>query len=171
MKKPGFLLLYLLLVIAQILLGEFCTFSPVLVISILPVMVLCIPVNRGPIFAMIAAFCTGFAVDFLCDGMLGLTSLALVPAALCRSGILRLVFGGEIFSRGENISIRRQGPLKMLLATLLVTAVYMAVYIIADGALTRPGWFDLLKFGVSLAASTLVSFFVSDLLTSDLRWK
>lgn len=171
MKKPGFLLLYLLLTIAQVLLGNFCNFSPYLMVTVLPVMVLCIPVDKGPVFAMIAAFCTGFAVDFLCDGMLGLTSIALVPAALCRSGILRLVFGSEIFSRQENISVRRQGILKMMLGTLLVTAVYLAVYILADGAGTRPAWFDLLKFGISLVASTLVSFFVADLLTTERKWR
>ena len=172
MRKPGFTLTYILLMIAQILLCNFCNFSQYLIVVFLPVMILCIPIKHGSVFAMCAAFVTGFAVDFLSSGMLGLTSLALVPVAAARKGIIRLVFGSELFSRGEEISVQRQGLGKSLLAILMVTAVFLVLYIWADGAGTRPMEFNLCKLGFSLAADTLISYFVCALLTSDeIRWK
>lgn len=172
MRKPGFTLTYLLLLVAQIMLLNYCNFTQYLAVVFLPVMVMCISIKKGPIFTMIVAFLTGFAADFLAGGMLGLTSLALVPVAAARKGIIQLVFGSELFSRGEEISVRKQGVGKVLLACLMVTAIFLIIYIWADGAGTRPTWFNFLKFGISLVADTIISFFVCDLLTSDdIRWK
>ena len=154
MKKPGFLVLYLLLIIAQVLLNNFSFFERYVLVTFLPVMIMCIPVDKGTIFCMAVAFLTGFAVDFLGDGMLGLTSLSLVPVALARNGVISLVFGSELFARGENISLRKQGVGKMILGTLLMTAIFLAVYITADGAGTMPFLYNLAKGGVSLFVST-----------------
>lgn len=172
MRKPGFLMIYLLLIAAQVLLNNFCNFSLMLTVTFLPVMILCIPIDKGPIFSMVAAFATGFAVDFLSDGMLGISSLALVLVGLLRKPVIQLVFGSEVFSRAENISVRRQGFLKMLLGNVLCTAIFLLVYILVDGAGSRPFWYNAGSFLFSLLASTLVSYFIADLLTSDSgRWK
>jgi len=172
MRKPGFFLTYCVILIAQILLMNFGNFSQYLSVFFLPVMVLCIPLKRGPVFAMFAAFATGFAADFLASGMLGLIALALVPVAACRRGIIRLVFGSEMLARGEDISLRKQGLEKALLATLMVTAIFLLIYIWADSAGTRPFWFNGVRFLSSLTASALVSLFVFRILTSDeIRWK
>jgi len=163
MKKPGFLVLYLLLIIAQVLLNNFSFFERYVLVTFLPVMIMCIPVDKGTIFCM--------AVAFLGDGMLGLTSLSLVPVALARNGVISLVFGSELFARGENISLRKQGVGKMILGTLLMTAIFLAVYITADGAGTMPFLYNLAKGGVSLFVSTALSFFIAHFLTSDEKWK
>ena len=167
MRKPGFTLIFLLLAIAQILLWNFFNFSQYVMLVFLPVMILCLPVRRGTVFAMILAFITGFAVDFFASGMLGLTSLALVPVGLCRKAIIRLVCGEEVFSRGENISIKRQGMPKMTLCILMSTAIFLIVYIWADGAGTRPFWFNLVKFASSLLLGTIVSLFIANLFETD----
>lgn len=171
MKRPGFLMTFVILLMVQVLLGNFFTFTRFVTIFVLPVMILCIPIDKGTIFCMLASFLTGFAYDFLCDGMIGLTSMALVPVGLLREGIIRLVFGSELFARGENISIRKQGVGATILATMLATSVFLAVYIAADAAGTMPFWFNLTRFGISLLVSTIVSFFVAYLLTTDGRWK
>ena len=172
MRKPGFTLTYVLMLIAQVMILNFCNFTQYLTVVFLPVMILCIPIKRGPVFAMIVAFVTGFATDFLAGGMLGLTSLALVPVAAFRRGIIQLVFGSELLSRGEEISVRKQGIGKSMLACLMATAVFLLIYVWTDGAGTRPTWFNLLRLGISLVVDTVISFFICDLLTSDeIRWK
>lgn len=167
MREPGFVLKFLLLAIAQMLLWNYFNFSQYVMLVFLPVLILCIPVNKGTIFAMVVAFITGFAVDFFASGMLGLTSLALVPVGLARKGIIRLVCGEEVFSRGENISIKRQGLPKMALCILMSTALFLIVYIWADGAGTRPMWFNLVKFASSLLLGTIVSLFIANLFESN----
>lgn len=172
MRKPGFALIYVLCLIAQIILLNYCNFSQYLTVFFLPAMILCLPIKQSVNTSMVIAFLTGFATDFFAGGMLGLTSLALVPVAACRQWIIRLVFGSELLSRGENVSIRKQGVEKVIVACLIVCAIFLLVYIAADGAGTRPLWFNATKWIICLVADTLVSFFVCDLLYSDsVRWK
>jgi len=172
MKRNGFGLIFCILLVAQILLLNFGNFSQYLTIFFLPVMILCIPTARQTVFCMLIAFISGFAVDFLAGGALGLTSLALVPVGLLRLWIISTVFGSELLSRGENISVPRQGAMKILIACFLSTAVFLIVYIWADGAGTRPFWFNAVKFLISVTVDTILSFFICDLLTSEEgRWK
>ena len=167
MRDSGFAFKFILLAVAQVLLWNYFDFTQYLMLVYLPTLILCLPIKRGTIFAMLLAFATGFAVDFFSNGMMGLTSVALVPVALARRGIIQLVCGAEVFSRGENISIKRQGFPKMALAILMVTALFLAIFIWADGAGTRPIWFNLVKFASSLLAGTLVSLFAANILDSD----
>lgn len=173
MRKPAYMVMFVLLLVAQALIWNYINFSQFLMIAFLPVMILCIPIDKGVIFSMAVAFVTGFLADFFVGGMIGLTSLCLVPVALARKGIISLVFGSEVFSRGENISIRRQGIGKMSLGIAFCTAIFLILYIWVDGAGTRPFWFDVLKLFLSLLVSVPVSLFVTELLvTEDSRiWK
>ena len=172
MRKPGFTLMYCIVLVIQILLLNFCNFSQYLNLVFLPVMILCIPIRHDAIFCMVVAFITGFVTDFLAGGMLGLTSLALVPVALLRKGVIQLVFGSELLARGEEIKIHKQGLPKTILACLIVTGLFLAIYVWADGADTRPFWFNAARWGISLVASTVLSVFICDILTSDdIRWK
>jgi len=172
MRKPGFALVYILVLVAQIMLLNYCSFTQYLTIVFMPAMILCLPIRQSAPANMVIAFLTGFAADFFAGGLLGLTSLALVPVAACRQWIIRLIFGSELLSRGENISIKKQGAMKVILACLIINAIFLIIYIAADGAGTRPFWFNALKWFICLIADTLASFFICDLLNSDsVRWK
>lgn len=167
MRKPGFFIIYTLLVLVQILLCNFLNLSQYMVLSLLPALVLSLPIRYGNIAAMIVAFITGFAVDFFSTGMMGLTSLALVPVAAARNGIISLVFGEELFSRGEDISVRRQGVPKMLLAFVMASALYFIVFVWADNAGTTSLGFNLLRVLLSSVISALVSVFISSEISAD----
>lgn len=169
MKKPLFWLIYVLLVIAQLLLTHFLRVSPYLTLCLLPVLVLCIPIRVGTVGAMLIAFATGFTVDLLSEGILGLNTLALVPIGLLRNWIIRLVFGTEVFAREEDFSVRRNGLGKVLLAILIADAIFLALFVWVDAAGTRPFGFNLLRFLCSLGGSMLVALPALDLLAPDPR--
>lgn len=169
MRKAEFYIVYVLLAIAQMLICNYFHVSPYVMLSILPVMVLCIPIRVGTVGAMGIAFVTGLVVDLLSEGLLGLNVLALVPVAFARNGILRLIFGAELFSHKEDFAIRKSGFGKVALAVFLAQALFLAVYIWADGAGTRPMMFNLIRFGASLAAGFLVSLLLVDVLAPDTR--
>ena len=122
---------------------------------------------------MIIAFVLGVAVDFLVSGQLGLTSFALVPVALLRRPVISLVFGSELFARGEDLSVRRQGWQKFLLSLLMLTAVFLLLYLWVEDAGMHPFWFLAVKFAASLVASTAVSLLVANLMLEETgeRWK
>ena len=169
MRKPGFWLAYVLLLLAQLLLSNYCTFTPYVMLTILPVMVLCIPIRVGSVGAMLIAFATGLAVDLLSEGLLGLNALALVPVAFLRNPVIRLVFGGDLFARKEDFSPRRNGLGKVIMALAIVLAVFVAIYIWADGAGVRPFWFNAARFFASTAASFVLCILCLGSLAPDTR--
>lgn len=173
MKGWGNILTAAILLIAQTIIWNYFNLSQFVLLTFLPAMILCLPVRIGTVRALLLSFLMGFAVDFFASGVLGLTCAALLPVALCRRFIITIVYGEEMFARGENISFRRQGPFKMNLAVVIATAIFLIVYIWIDGAGMRPFWFNLVRFLSSLAVSSLCSLFIASLLTEDnnARWR
>ena len=169
MRKARFYLVFVVLSIVQMLICNYFHLSAYLMLSILPVMVLCLPLRVGTTGAMIIAFVTGLVVDLLAEGMLGLNTLALVPVAYARKGIIRLVFGDELFARKEDFSVRKNGFGKVAVAIFIAQALFLLIYIWADGAGTRPFSFNAIRFGVSLLAGWAVSLLIIDILAPDTR--
>lgn len=167
MRKYGYIVSFAILLVMQICISNFFRLSQYVVLTILPVIILLIPVRRGTIFALVTAFLSGLAVDLLADGLLGLNILALVPVAFARRSIIRLAFGEEIFARNENISVKRLGLWKISVAIFMAQALFLAIYVWADSAGTQPVWFMLVRFGASLLSGYLLSLAVASLLTED----
>ena len=167
MRRNHYFLTYFLLLILQILVWNYLNLSPYVTLSVLPVMILMLPIRFGTVFAMILAFVSGLAVDWLSEGVIGLNALALVPVALARKGIIYLVFGSEFFARKEDISFRKHGFAKMSVAIVMSQTLFLLFYIWADGAATRPLSFNALRFGVSLLAGWLLAILLSRTLDSN----
>jgi hypothetical protein len=83
-------------------------------------------------------------------------TVALLPVAAGRRWIIQAVFGGELYSRGEDLSVHKQGVPKIALAVLLATAVYFAVFVWVDAAGTRSFGFCTLRWLLSTMVSTLL---------------
>ena len=169
MRKAEFWFVYLLMLVGQLLLSTYCRFTPYLTLCILPVMVLCIPTRVGTPVAMIIALASGLLVDWLSDGLLGLNALALVPVAYARKGLIGLIFGEDLFARGEDFSASKNGFGGVALAILLAQGIFLAIYVWADSAGTRPFWFNTARFAASLGAGFLVSLLASEVLAPDTR--
>lgn len=169
MNNSGFIVKYLILMVVQVLVWNYCNFSQYVMLTFLPSMILCIPAGQEYLKPMIIAFITGFAVDFVSSGMLGLTSAALLPVAFLRIRLISIAFGSDVFERNEVISFQHQGAPKTFLCIILATALFLALYIWIDGAGTRPFWFNAAKFGISLGLSSVISFFAVQLLEPDKR--
>ena len=169
MRKAGFYFVFFLLAVVQMLICNYLNLSAWLMLSILPVMILCVPLRLPTFWTMLLAFVTGCAVDLLSEGLLGINALALVPVAFVRKEVIRLIFGDELFARKEDFSMRKNGFGKVALAIFLVQALYLGIYIWADGAGTRPLAFNAIRFGVSLGAGWIVSLLIVDILAPDTR--
>jgi len=167
MKNTRFLTSFLLLLLVQLCIANFFRLSQYVMLSILPAMILLLPIRHGTTVSLFIAFATGLAVDLLSDGLLGLNTLALLPVAFCRTGIIRMVFGDEVFARKEDISFPRQGAWKMSVALIMAQSLFLAIYIWADAAGTRPLWFCALRFAASLAGGYILSIFVAQILAPE----
>ena len=167
MRKSDFWIVYLVMLAAQLLLSNYIKITPFVMVSILPVMVLCIPIRISTTAALFIAFATGLSVDLLSEGLLGINTLAIVPVAFVRKMVIQLVFGEEVFARNEDFSIKKSGLGKVSIAIVIVQALFLLVYILADGAGTRPFGFNFARFMASLAAGYTVSILLVDVLAPD----
>lgn len=166
-------LLSLLMMLFQVLLTVFLGLKPYFVVAMLPTVVLFLPVRTSTPAALILTFVSGFIVDLLSDGVLGLSAAALLPVALARFTIIKFVFGEDIISRMEDVTLSRQGVAKSALAIAISLSIFLIVFIWADGAGMRPFWFNSARFIVSLLFNTVFGLIIAAVLTSDnsLRWK
>lgn len=160
---------FILLVTAQMLITNFFHFTPYVMLTMLPAMVLCIPLSKSTIQAMFIAFAAGLAVDMFAEGVYGINTVALVPVAALRKPIVRFVFGKDYIVREEDFSIRKNGIGKVSMAIFLVLLVYLPIYFLVDGAGQRPLWFFFARLGASLLACLVVSLIVSRVMGPDDR--
>ncbi|MGI6313146.1 MAG: hypothetical protein ACOXZI_02275 [Candidatus Cryptobacteroides sp.] len=162
--RKHYRLIYFLLVIVQVMLGNLLNLGPYIIISLLPLLILSIPIKHNDAAIMLVAFATAFTVDFFTHGILGLSVVALLPVAFLRRWIVVLVFGNEVYSRGEEISVKKQGLVKMILSLLIATAIFFAIYVWVDAAGTRSFGFNLLRWFLSTLISAPVQLLLSGLL-------
>lgn len=161
--------LFIFLLICQIALCNFAHLGPYIMLSILPAMIMCIPLTVGTAGCMMIAFLTGLSVDWLSEGLIGINAAALIPVALARKTLIRVILGEDMINRMDSFSIRKNGLGKI--STLMIAAgiIFLAVYITLDGAGTRPFWFCASRFGASLLANTALAVLTADILSPDDR--
>jgi hypothetical protein len=138
-------------------------------LSILPAMVMCIPLSVGTTGCMLIAFITGLSVDWLSEGLIGINAAALLPVALARQTFIRIFLGEDIINRKDSFSIRKNGIGKVSIAMAAAYMVFLGIYIFLDGAGTRPFWFCAARFGVSLIVNMSLAFLTANILTPDDR--
>ena len=173
MRNGRFILLYLLILAVNVAVEAICDVSALVVLSVLPALVVSIPVRFNTHFAMCMAFLTGLAMDFLAGGCLGVNACALTLVGALRRPLLARAFGDEFLERGESISITRQGLAKCLAVLVLACGVFLLAYFIVDGAGMRPFGLSVLGYALSLALSVACSTVVLSILQPERRsqWK
>ena len=162
-------ILYILLVIAQAVICNYFRLGPYISLTLLPVLILCLPLRQSSSLTMTIAFVTGLGVDILSEGLLGLNTLALVPVALLKKPVVKIIMGQEAFEKDEPFNIRYEGFGKIFLAVIVAQSIFLTLYIIADGAGIRPLWFNISRFAASLACNVIFSMMIIHLLNYEER--
>lgn len=162
-------LTFCILVVAQMLICNYLHISMYLTLTLLPVLILCLPTRIDTLRAMIIAFAAGFAVDFAAEGVIGLNIAALLPVALMRRKVCGAIFGDELLARNEDFSVQKYGAYKVIFAVAIVHAVFLAVYIWADCGQSKPFSDNLIRGMVSFIAGLLISVPIADMLTKEER--
>lgn len=169
--KTGFNsgILFFLLLVAQMVITNYFHLSQFIVLSILPALIICLPLSLSTSATMLICFATGLGVDLLADGVFGINTVALLPVAFTRKFFLARVFGEDLVERGSEFSFRKNGPAKTFTAIVIAVALFFTVFIIADGAGTRPFWFNAVRFILSVVTSSILSAVAVNVLNSEDR--
>lgn len=169
MKTQNFGLLFFLMVLGQMVLCNFAGISPYVMLTMLPAMIICVPLAISTPLCMILAFATGLSVDFLSEGVIGINAASLVPVALMRKPLIRFFMGEDIITRSDNFSFRKNGAGKISIVLILSLLIFLSIYFFLDGAGTRPAWFNLARLGISLLCNYVLALIVTNILTVDDR--
>ncbi len=169
MKGQNFGLLFFLLLIGQVIICNFTNLGPYIMLTMLPTMILCVPLSISTPLCMILAFATGLSVDFLAEGLIGINCASLIPVALMRKPLVRFFLGEDIISRNDSFSIRKNGIGKISMMLSLATILFLCIYIYLDGAGTRTFAFNALRTGVSFLCNFPLAIIVTNTLTEDDR--
>lgn len=169
MRTQSFGLLFILMVLGQMILCNFAGFSPYVMLSMLPAMIICVPLTVSTPLCMLIAFVTGLSVDWLSEGLIGLNASSLIPVALMRKPLIRFFLGEDLIVRSDSFSIRKNGLGKISLVMGVSLMIFLGIYIFLDGAGTRPFWFNLTRFWVSFACNMVLALIVTNILTVDDR--
>lgn len=165
----NFYIFFILLLVCQIVICNYAALGPYVMLSMLPAMVMCIPLSVSTPLCMVMAFAGGLAVDWLSEGLIGINAASLIPVAALRSTFIRIFLGEDIINRKDSFSLRKNGTGKISITMAAATSVFLLIYIFLDGAGTRPLWFCTARFFASLAANMILALLVTDILTPDDR--
>ena len=169
MRTQNFATLFFLMVLGQMVLCNFAAFGPYVMLSMLPAMIICVPLAVSTPLCMLIAFATGLSVDWLSEGLIGLNASALIPVALMRKPLIRFFLGEDLIVRSDSFSFKKNGMGKIALVVGMALLIFLAIYVILDGAGTRPFWFNLTRFAVSFACNLVLALIVTNILTVDDR--
>lgn len=162
MKSGRYFIIFTLLCLAQALISNYFLFSQYVLISLLPLLILSLPPRCSTPAGLLTAFAAGFAVDFIGGTTLGLTGVALLPLALLRFPILRIVSGEEILSERNDTPLSHQSTNGFVLTMIIGCLLFFTVYVWVDAAGTRPVWFNLLRTLLSSVVSSVLCAILGD---------
>ena len=169
MKTQNFGLLFFMMVLGQMVLCNFAGFSPYIMLTMLPAMIVCVPLTVSTPLCLLLAFATGLSVDWLSEGLIGINATSLVPVALMRKPLIRFFLGEDLITRSDSFSFRKNGIGKISLVLIVSLLIFLGIYVFLDGAGTRPTWFNLTRMGLSLLCNYVLALIVTNILTVDDR--
>lgn len=165
----NFWIYYFLLLIGQVILCNYFPFSTYVVVSLIPAMLICIPLNISTIGCMFLAFFSGLTVDWLSEGLVGLNAASAVPVAMMRKPLIRLFLGEDLISRQDSFTFRKNGTEKISMTMAFAGLIFFGVYIVLDGAGTRSVSFNLIRLGASFICNLPIALIVTRTLTPNDR--
>jgi len=154
MSKSHNILFFILVFLLQLGVSNYLNLGPWVMVTLVPFLILQLPLPRSPHVVMLSAFGLGLLLDLLSAGVLGLNAFAAVMAAAPRKILYRLLVNNDRQDATWIPLLRDFGTIKYGKYLFALTAIYLAAFILLDCVSVRPLGFILVKWVVSTLAST-----------------
>lgn len=153
-----------LAVLIQIVISNFVYTGPYINVTLLPFIVLTMPMGWSTVKVMTIATVSALPVDFFAEGVAGLNM-----AALLLSVIVWEIFANAFTANGQReregiMSIEWLGRWRYLLLTVSVLTVFLIIHTVLECAGTRPASFIALKITLSCLVNTPLYFLLQAVL-------
>lgn len=162
MTKPYYIFAFICICVVQMLINNFFNVSQYLLLSLLPMLILSLPLKYPTSVNLLFAFCVGVIVDLVSSPVIGLSCCPLLLCAFAKNYIIRLVYGVEILWQREDSPLNYQSTKEVIISLIIICALYFLVYVWIDTAGTRPFSFVFQRW----IYSTLLSAFVCGIFSS-----
>lgn len=157
MNKPADILYFVLVFLLQLVIADYLHLGPFICISLIPFLILNIPLSRSPHTVMLTAFGLGLVLDVLSAGVPGMNAFAAVLTATLRKFLYRTLVNSDRQDKTEVPLLKETGLRKYGRYLSALVATYLAAYILLDCVSFRPAGFLAVKFVVSSFASLVLS--------------
>ncbi|MCQ2185399.1 MAG: hypothetical protein MJY92_01570 [Bacteroidales bacterium] len=164
MRNKRYTICFILLFIAQLVLARYCQIGPYIYISLLPAMIMCMPMSVPTWLNCIIAFTCGMAVDGLADGVWGLNAMAIVPVAFLNKSLIGIFISREVVEREYSISFYQHGIFSIGFNLFIISLLYFGIYICFDTGADRTLVFNLIKLAASIVSSMIFGLVTVNLL-------
>ena len=157
MNKPGNILFFILVFLLQLVISDYLNLGPWVCLTLVPFLILHIPLSRNPHWVMLAAFGIGLGLDILSAGVPGMNAFAAVLTAAPRKFFYRTLVNADRQDKTEIPLLKDVGFLKYARFLIVLVAIYLAAFILLDCVSVQPAGFIAIRFAASTLASTALS--------------
>ena len=155
---------FIILILVQVLVFNNMNLGGYLHPYIYVLFIMLLPVNINRSLLLILAFFTGLTVDYFA-GTLGLNASASVFLAYLRPGVIRLFFGKQEFSTGEEIRLTSVGVFGFLKYSIVLVFMHQLLLYYLEILSFRNFFFTFNKVLLSTLLSTVIIIIVMMLFT------
>ncbi len=141
------------ILLIQMLISGYVNIWPMLYIAVYPILLISMPYTINRYITLVAAFCIGFLIDIITDGVVGLNAAAFVAMGYFRPYILRLIVNKNTLENIGEITEYSIGLPKLALYTALCYCIFFAVYILMDSI----GWSSPLNAIIRFMTNVIVN--------------
>lgn len=155
-----YLLLGVIIIIAQLIIEEYVNYHPLIHIAIFPLFIIILPTRINQIPLMLISLVIGLLIDILSDGIIGLNSAALIAMAFVKLPILNIIVNKNNIAENSIISSKTLHLNSFSLYCLIMYTIFFLVYVALDGIGYISILYSVLRFIIYIILNTIISILI-----------
>lgn len=145
-----------IVVLIQLFLCNFVNLGTYISISLLPGLILCLPLRMKKWQMMIYAFVISLVIDAFGIAVYGLTACSLLPVAFFYPNIAMFFFGMDCLDKGETISFGKYSSVQILSMIFVTYLLFFAIYFLFEPFESNSFLFILFKIIINSLISSFL---------------
>ncbi len=160
MNNIRYYIFAIVLVIVQLLVGEYVNIWPMLYIAVYVAFLIVAPYNRNFYLNIFTAFFLGMLIDLIHGGVYGLNAAAATAVAFFRNPVMKIMLSKVSLEKITEIQEQAISSAKFIQLASVCYSIFFIIYMFLDGWGYYSFIYTLLRFAVNVIANSLIAFVV-----------